>query len=128
DWTQQVEGEGGLLRWVIYENDDARLQVDQATRANVSSNPPPELGATPAATEKLVERLRWKYPFDTAVGQAAKLSVSTLRLGILAEVDGSARKPRRRVTAASAGTTAILSAAAAGAAHHTFLEFASLDA
>src|SRR5207237_9865327 len=107
-----------------------------ASSANASLEPAstvPEQSLTAAELAGLRSRMEWRYPHGPATREAAKTSVTRLRRRLWDETDDPARRlfhasgftfhvqPRQRpapgrVTAAEIGT-----------AHHTFLEWVSLD-
>ena len=78
--------------------------------------------------EALRTRLAWQYPHLVAAKQPAKTSVSAIRRRLAEEMDEEAQplfRFKSRVEPESA--TSRLSAAEIGIAHHTFLQFVSLD-
>ncbi len=127
DWTEQAEGETGLLRWFVHADEDLRAEADLEPTASLPSQPPPE-SPLPVVSDHVSQRLSWTYPFDAAVCQAAKLSVSSVRMGILEAVDAAGPRLPRRVGLAPPGAERALTASAAGTAHHTFLEWVALEA
>ncbi len=133
DWCDDRSGGNQLLQWRIHD------ESDDAFAGGVS--PPP---ATPTAFrkgagndsalgEELKARLAWRYPFEAAMGEAAKTSVSALRRRAADEVDEEARKifdaRIGRATAKTRVTTdaSQLSAADRGNAHHAFLQRLDLN-
>jgi ATP-dependent helicase/nuclease subunit A len=132
-------GSNRWLGWKIYE--DAWLLLGDQPLATG-----PESAATteprPDAREwrKLQERLAWKYPHPAAVEYPAKTSVSILRRQLAeAEADGdemvnyveskvqSPRSKMMRWARVGASGASKLSAAEVGTAHHTFLQWVSLE-
>jgi ATP-dependent helicase/nuclease subunit A len=134
DWRDDRTGENKILRWRVYdENDDAFADVVP---------PPPPVAATGsggnnandvALVEQLKAKLAWRYPFEAAVGEAAKTSVSALRRRAVDESDEEAR----RVFGARAGkiptktratsNSARLSATERGNVYHLFLQLLDLE-
>ena len=130
NWAEQRECQSGPLRWVVHSPDEAGSQ-EAPLPQSVAPLETATLGTASVddstASEAVAARLKWEYPFEKAVTQAAKMSVSTLRLGLAAELEEGEANRRRRRPAARASTPAALGASEAGAAHHTFLEYVSLD-
>ncbi|MHC1769977.1 MAG: UvrD-helicase domain-containing protein [Verrucomicrobiia bacterium] len=127
DWTEQAEGATGLFQWFVHRDDNIRAKSDLEPEANSPAQPlgqPPR----PGVSEQLSKRLAWTYPFNRAVSQAVKLSVSSVRMGILEAADGSVPRLPRRFGVAPPGAEEGLTPTAAGTAHHTFLELVSLEA
>jgi ATP-dependent helicase/nuclease subunit A len=124
-FQDETEGELPELRWRIIP--DAELgnaagssRGDEAPHADCYVN-----------VEKLRSRLEWNYPFQAAIRQKAKSSVTVLRRET-EELDEEAQQifaPRRapRDRPHSALRTPHLSAAEAGTAHHKFLQHVALE-
>lgn len=130
DWTEQAEGRSSLFQWFIHQDEEVQSDTDLPAAATPIAEPPDKTDE-PALTQALIERLAWSYPAEAAVSQAAKLSVSSVRAGILEAVDAAeAESPRvpRRFSLSRLGREPAMTASAAGTAHHAFLEFVSLDA
>jgi ATP-dependent helicase/nuclease subunit A len=112
-------GANSLLTWKVYEADTPVLNEIATT---VSAAP---LDTTP----EILERMEWRYPFRAETELPAKASVSLLRRQMADEMDDESAKlflfdaPSSRCL----GTARKLTAAEIGSAHHTFLQFISLD-
>lgn len=132
DWWQHPEGQGPLLRWLLYGHDDERLSLQSEAGAVKYGGPPAsELGPEDlAALDALTLRLRWRYPHPAATREPAKTSVSAWRRRQREEEDTEQvqsavwvdQAPRR--TAAAPGG---LSAVEIGVAHHLFLQEVRLE-
>jgi ATP-dependent helicase/nuclease subunit A len=80
------------------------------------------------ALAALKERLRWRYPYTIASRQPAKTSVSALQRDMGRDPAEHWRGAWPSSSVSAAGQTAEgLDAPARGVAHHTFLEFVSLE-
>ncbi len=128
DWLDQPAGQTDLFRWVIHGPEDPPAPESEdltpVTSAPAQAVSPEDEEAGRALLRKLTER----YAFQLAVQQPAKLSVSTVREGIVAEVDDEAEESRRPVRKPQPGLPEKpLPAAALGVAHHRFLQFLDLD-
>jgi ATP-dependent helicase/nuclease subunit A len=128
DWADCPTGSNGVFGWRIYQDDDLLT----ASQPNASLEPTaagaPGSSVNPAVLKAVQERLAWQYPFEIATAQPAKASVSTLRLGIVAQVEDEPPRPRPRlVPLSNAAQGSGLSAAEVGVAHHTFLQTLPLD-
>jgi ATP-dependent helicase/nuclease subunit A len=127
DWTERAAGQSDLLRWSIYEEDPlpSAQEVHSPSAAFVSIAPlVPEkqnLG------EALGKRLSWRYPFAQVVGQGAKFSVSALSHDLLVRADEDGLRPTDRAKRSLRDSHGALSPTAVGIAHHTYLQFVSLD-
>lgn len=126
DWAT-AGGESPLLRWVIYRQDD--LPSPAASKTGASELIPLERtpSSDPNLCEALIHKLAWQYPWAALAGQAAKVSVSKLRAGIVAELEEETFPPRRRWPRSQAGLRERKNAASVGVAHHLFLQHVSLD-
>jgi ATP-dependent helicase/nuclease subunit A len=129
-----ASGSHALLSWTLYDENDPRLAraQDAGVRPSPGAATPTILaaagdGRTPIAPE-LRDRLLWQYPFQAETGQPAKTSVTTLRRQITDE-DGGESFPLFAPSVARAEPRKLpgLSAAEIGSAHHTFLQWVSLD-
>jgi ATP-dependent helicase/nuclease subunit A len=148
-----LQGQAGTnwwLSWKIYE--DAWLLLgDQPLATGPESAATNEPRQDPREWRKLQERLAWKYPHPAAIQYPAKTSVSILRRQLAeAEADGdemvnyveskapaspggfgaTSQSPRSKVTRRTrvgAAGASKLSAAEVGTAHHTFLQWVSLE-
>jgi ATP-dependent helicase/nuclease subunit A len=129
-------GANKWLSWKIYE--DAWLLLgDQPLATGPESAATNEPRPDPREWRKLQERLAWKYPHPAAIQYPAKTSVSILRRQLAeAEADGDetvnyveskAQSPRSKVTRWTRVGASKLSAAEVGTAHHTFLQWVSLE-
>lgn len=127
DWTEQAEGATGLFQWFVHRDDSIQAKADLEPAAKSPAQAPDQT-PRPAVLEHVSKRLSWTYPFSRAVSQAAKLSVSSVRMGILEAADAAAPKMPRRLGAPPPGAEEVLTPTAAGTAHHTFLELVSLEA
>jgi len=126
------KGQAGWLRWYLHDHsrlsgDAARIAQDDALAAQVHKVDPDALG-------KLLQRLAWRYPWETATREPAKTSVSAVRRrALLAEEavshtwsglpglrSSSSALPRGKARPK-------LSAAERGNAHHTYLQLVGLD-
>jgi ATP-dependent helicase/nuclease subunit A len=125
DWFSQAKGETALLSWTVYHENEQPEESSPplvSALANVEASPDEYASELPG----VLARATWQYPNEIATLRRAKISVSALRKEILARNDEeSSRAPRRRRNANAHGPQ--LSAAEVGVAHHTFLQFASLD-
>jgi ATP-dependent helicase/nuclease subunit A len=124
NWAHPGLGQSGVWQCWIYEENDPRLAVPSGTdRQNLPHLDGPFTSDGPA-TDALVRRLSWAYPFP-GTNQPAKLSVSNVQVGILAAAEDEkhgARFQQRPVRKRGS-----LGAAAIGTAHHVFLQNVSLD-
>ena len=129
DWSQTPSGQGALCHWTLYEPDDARLELSPGAAEAVAPSEPLDSSLTSEATKALTQKLAWTYPFPDGVRQPAKVSVSSFRAGILAEVESDDDPPqRRRWNGMVSRKDGQLEASAIGTAHHSFLEGVSLEA
>lgn len=114
-WTDEERGENELFSWRIYSEAETAL----------ATNPDEKAVASQWNFTGHEALLAWKYPFEATAHEAAKTSVSALRRK-LAESSEEARpwRPTRPATRATSGE---LSATEVGTAHHTLLEFATLE-
>jgi len=116
-----ASGENPLLRWTLYDEDDPRLAASQSIpAASDLSDAESEQGLS----LDLRVRLSWRYPFEAETEQPAKTSVSTIRRQ-MADADGDESTPLFARSERRAGGK--LSAAEIGSAHHTFLQWISLE-
>jgi ATP-dependent helicase/nuclease subunit A len=115
DWTDQERGGNELFSWRIYSEAETALATGPDEKPVTS-----QWNFT--GHEEL---LAWKYPFEATTHEAAKTSVSALRRK-LAESSEEAR-PWRPTRPAARATSGELSATEIGTAHHTLLEFATLE-
>ena len=133
EWSGKREGRAELLRWTIYSENDARLDVvgqPDAAAETASTNEPLD----EATLQKLRERIAWQYPFAAATAAAAKRSVTALaRSQAEAEEEAAPwlqfRVPGSEFRIATRGKQppGRLSAVEIGMAHHRFLQCVSLD-
>jgi ATP-dependent helicase/nuclease subunit A len=125
-WSSRIEGHCHLFQWHLEMESDAQREPEPARK--ISAGP-----TTKAPTElnqellvDLAKRLTRTYPFQVAIDQPAKRSVSMLRQTVLIDEEetGGLRPARpRRASKAQA-----LSAAEIGEAHHLFLQLLPLTA
>ena len=120
-----ASGRHALLSWTIYEESDPRLAGD-ADAAELARMEVKAAGLE--ISPELRGRLSWKYPFQAETRQPAKTTVTTLRRQIT-DADGEESPPLFKFPASRAEPNARgrLSAAEIGLAHHTFLQWVSLD-
>ena len=122
-----------LLRWFI--RDDRDLIVDDALSTEAESMGKPFYESDPGAWAAAQERISWNYAFPEATTMPAKASVSMLRRRAgdgneeadqWFETAGSARGSG---TASRRNRLAVDRSAAvdSGSAHHSFLQFVSLE-
>ncbi|MFO1499759.1 MAG: UvrD-helicase domain-containing protein [Verrucomicrobiota bacterium] len=127
-WPQAPAGRAPLFDWVTYQN-DRRFRVGLPFLPN---GPGPSSGTRDDVRPDLAQlkaRLSWSYPFQSAVRQAAKVSVSAIRAGILASLppdEIAANDDDDPLSPARPGNRR-LGAADVGNAHHTFLQLVSLN-
>jgi ATP-dependent helicase/nuclease subunit A len=130
----QPEGANEWLRWTVHRDD-----------RNLADTPPVAVPGTPAAgtphapdehlLQRLRERIEWTYSHQPATLAPAKATVSELRRELAEGDDGeaaplfeaAARRRRTRAPVSAARSGERLTATQIGSAHHTFLEFVSLD-
>jgi ATP-dependent helicase/nuclease subunit A len=122
EWNGDREGQSDLLQWKIYDEDDARLALQESVTA---ASPPVTPPVSPPDLPGLLElraRLSRAYPFQAATEQSAKTNVTELRR--LNEPDEMAAPAFRRSIpfASLVKRVNTLSAAEIGIAHHRFLE------
>jgi ATP-dependent helicase/nuclease subunit A len=122
-------GENNLLRWTIYDDQDARLLNASAIAAS-TQDMPASAASNEASLEKLRRRLAWKYGHDEATHILAKTSVSALRRQWADDAEEEAapafRFPSRPPKSNAAGPSR-LSASEIGSAHHLFLQWVPLE-
>jgi ATP-dependent helicase/nuclease subunit A len=73
DWIEHGHGKSALVSWQIWRDKD--LSVELSANATM----PVELIEDPASIPQLLEPFSWKYPFNWAVREPAKTSVTVLR-------------------------------------------------
>src|SRR5262245_4530902 len=120
------EGCAELLRWTIYSEGDARLDVAEqqsAAAGTAGTNEPLD----EAALQKLREQIAWQYPFAAATAAAAKRSVTALaRSHAEAEEEAApwlqfrVRGSEFRVDVRETQPAGKLSAVEIGTVHHRF--------
>lgn len=111
DWDAQPAGRSAFLEW--------RLVYD-APIPGQAPGPSAETREELTIPQALLDRLRWKYPFNSSVGQPAKASVSRLRHQLAEPALDLSQRPAGR---GGAGRS-LAEAAVAGSAHHRFLQHA----
>ena len=134
-------GENQWWRWAIYEDADSRLNPQKA-KEDTYSQPTNSMTLDDASFGKLRERLAWQYPHFAATREPAKTSVTAVRRRLADENDDEAEPmfwsevhsskskaggppdSRRKTRSRKPGR---LSAAEIGLAHHTFLQWVSLE-
>src|SRR5262249_41614280 len=132
-----IEGEVGSLRWYFHP-DSSLVTPENAT-------PPQPLAAraalppsndVSAILEMLRKRIEWKYPFVPSTVEPAKTSVSALRRRANEVMDDEeaadlytlgGSNTRRQPRTDQLLIRNQLSGTDLGSAHHTFLEFVSLE-
>jgi ATP-dependent helicase/nuclease subunit A len=123
------QGEIGSFRWHLHTN--ASLVTPETfgapAEATKTASPP-----DPAILETLRQRIEWKYPFVSSTHEPAKTSVSALRRraneSMDEEVADLLQRTRRPTRAFHQSLiTNYQSPTDIGSAHHTFLQFVSLD-
>ena len=114
-WTNEERGENELFSWRIYSAEEAAV------------SPEADVTEAPRAWDFTGhdELLAWKYPFDAATHEAGKTSVSVLRRKLAESAEEARPWPSTRPAARL--MSGELSATEAGTAHHTLLEFATLE-
>jgi ATP-dependent helicase/nuclease subunit A len=129
------EGQNDLVRWILYEANDARLarpadaEPPHTAVAAISEPPVPEEGVE-AALQKWRERLAWQYPYEETRSIPAKTSATALRRQ---QADEEAATPKFAAVkhgfqeGPAADDCTGLSAAQKGTAHHRFLQHVALD-
>ena len=118
-------GANSLLGWTVYSDSDARISTSNEM----------ETKATPLATEvvspeilrELQARITWRYGFQSSTLEPAKTSVSALRRRADLLDDEAQPLPAFRQKSKTRIPSGKLTAAQIGTAHHTFLEFVSLE-
>lgn len=116
DWPAQLTGQTEMFSWRFYTDADAVPAPEQIVAYDRNG----------AALQIPETFLGWKYPFLAATNESAKTSVSALRRKMLAASEEA--RPWSRIEIPRETRSGALSAAEIGTAHHTLLEFASLDA
>ena len=136
DFLNQREGQVGRLRWTRH-NDWSLVGKLSDEPASVAGSDVTNPDAEPEVWQSLQQRLAWRYPWIAATRQPAKTSVSALRRR--ANVEQAESAPARWARAYGPGSVDIavagknktresrISAAEIGDAHHTFLQFVSLE-
>jgi ATP-dependent helicase/nuclease subunit A len=119
-----ASGQHALLSWTLSDESDPRL----ADPGDADQPSPPEIKPPQDIPPELRDRLSWRYPFRSETLRPAKTSVTTIRRQI-ADADGEESFPlfapsRAREERQQPGR---LSAAEIGLAHHSFLQWVSLD-
>ena len=127
-WTEQGSGECGLWRWRVY-GESASVISEPAARAQCSAGEGARVVEfDEGKVAELVERMRWRYPFEAATCEPAKASVTALRRSA---ADESEAKPAPFVAgelfAPHVREQGPLNAADIGTAHHRFLQWLRLD-
>ncbi len=116
-------GENSLLNWTIYSENDARLSIEPGeTQNSISAQDETVL---PEILHELESRIAWSYEFSGAIKEPAKTSVSALRRRANDLEDEA--QPLFRFRKPAKKSSGKISAAEIGTAHHTFLEFVSLE-
>lgn len=127
DWAAIPQGRCELLHWSVCSVEDLNSAEAPAPAEDKCWQEPAQPAIDPKQCKELLAKLSWTYPFGLLTEQPAKLSVSTLRAGLLAEIEDEAEQPRRVHRKSGDLSAPALSAAAIGTAHHTFLEHVALD-
>jgi len=126
-----TQGEVGSVRWTFHTDASLVTSETSTTPAEVVKGPP---AADPAILETLRKRIEWKYPFLPSTLEPAKTSVSALRRRANESMDEEAasmfQHPSRLPPPPSNPRLWIAnhqSPSDVGTAHHTFLQFVSLE-
>jgi ATP-dependent helicase/nuclease subunit A len=129
DWSSDRDGRSDKLRWAIYAENDDRLLSATADPPDASGLAVQAKPMDPQGWDPVRRRIQWKYPFGAATAEPAKTSVSALRQRH-SERDEEARPAsfiRAGFGSRRENVSGGLSAAARGTAHHTFLQYVSLE-
>jgi ATP-dependent helicase/nuclease subunit A len=114
-----------LLSWTLYDENDPRLAGIR--RADEPAAPEVKTAGQDISPE-LRERLSWRYPFQAETIRPAKTTVTTIRRQITdADGEESSALFAPLTARTEPRTGGRLSAAEIGLAHHTFLQWVSLD-
>ncbi len=130
-WLAQTDslaesGQNPLLSRTIYGENDSRLVVENETVLKTVL--PSEQPISSENFHALQNRIEWVYPFSAAASEPAKTSVSALRRQAnQLEEEGQPLFRLRDKRTVPEIMARELSASEAGTAHHTFLEFVSLE-
>jgi ATP-dependent helicase/nuclease subunit A len=127
-----TQGEIDSLRWCIHTGASLVTPETSSAPAESSKSPP---AADPLLLEGLRKRIEWKYPFVASTMEPAKTSVSALRRRANESLDEEAADLYSIAGSNTRGPSRAnqpfirnqLSGADVGSAHHTFLQFVSLD-
>ncbi|HEY2952583.1 MAG TPA: UvrD-helicase domain-containing protein [Verrucomicrobiae bacterium] len=129
DWRSDRDGQSALLGWTIYAENDTGflLPAGETSDAGGAACQPAQID--PQAWEELCRRITWKYSFQAATAEPAKTSASALRRRRTEEDDEARTAPfvRTGFGLSRKKGSGELSAAARGTAHHTFLQYVSLE-
>ncbi len=123
NWLAEPNGRSQLLEWRLVEDDyvtsaDRKVEGEKDLLTHVD----------PMTLESLRSRLAWQYPHRVATEEPAKTSVSAVRRRLAEETEEEVQPFFRfQRETQPAITTMNLSSAEVGIAHHTFLQFVSLD-
>jgi len=117
EWTSETSGQNALLSWRRVASADLS---GPGTALDITSVDPS--GVPSFDLEGLRARLAWRNPWPAAATEAAKSNVTVLRRRAKDD-DAEARVLFRARHAPTVG----LSAADIGSAHHTFLQYVSLE-
>jgi len=126
------QGKIGTMQWTLHSDESLMSPEPSTTSENVAQGLPP---ADPEILEVLRRRIEWQYPFIAATRESAKTSVSGLRRRANELWDEESASPFQPAPSGlqpsssnhrspSAGRQ---SSTDRGNAHHTFLQFVSLD-
>ena len=121
-----VEGANQLLRWKFWQPSDPGFALDEARALSSATQTP---APTPEQLAQIQRTLAAQYAHEAAVMEPAKTTVTALRRRVADETDDEARRffqPTSRISLAPK-SDAKLTAAEIGTAHHTFLQFVSLQ-
>ena len=120
-------GENQWFRWQLSDASDKRLlDIPALSAAAIESSSDAPLDAK--SRRALEERLAWKYPHTALTHELAKTSVTAVRRRLAEETDEAAA-PLLKFNSKPAcpRRAAKLSATEVGTAHHTFLQWVSLE-
>ncbi len=125
-------GSNPWWRWQIYDDLDKRL-LDDSSLAAASHTVEPSDSLSTAAWQNLRDRLEWQYPHLPATKVPAKTTVTILRRQLADESETETiplfkfQTQNQKYKIKSPSGAGKLSATEIGNAHHTFLQFVSLE-
>ena len=120
-------GENEWFRWILYDSADKRL-LDVPTPSTAVAESSRAAPLDPKSRRNLEARLAWKYPHAPLTHELAKTSVTAVRRRLAEEADEAAAPLLKfQFNARLPATRGKLSATEVGLAHHTFLQWMSLE-